>query len=67
MVFFETQIFTKRIRELISDDDYKEPQLLLVKYPDSDIRNWFSGVGINNNSGDDSINIYCTIFITVVL
>lgn len=34
MVFFETSTFTKRIQLLISDDDYRQLQLLLIKFPE---------------------------------
>lgn len=34
MVFFETPTFTKRIQELVSDDDYRQLQLLLIKFPE---------------------------------
>lgn len=34
MVFFETSTFTKRIQLLISDDDYRQMQLLLIKFPE---------------------------------
>lgn len=35
MVFFETPTFTKRIQELVSDDDYRQLQLLLIKFPET--------------------------------
>jgi mRNA-degrading endonuclease RelE of RelBE toxin-antitoxin system len=34
MVFIETPIFTKRLRELIYDDDYRKLQLALVLRPE---------------------------------
>ncbi|WP_372810522.1 type II toxin-antitoxin system RelE/ParE family toxin [Litorivivens sp.] len=34
MIIIETSIFTKRIKELMSDDDYKELQESLVNRPD---------------------------------
>jgi mRNA-degrading endonuclease RelE of RelBE toxin-antitoxin system len=34
MMFFETPIFTKRIQHLVSDDDYRQLQLLLIKFPE---------------------------------
>jgi hypothetical protein len=34
MVFFETQSFTKRIQQLVSDEDYRQLQLLLIKFPE---------------------------------
>lgn len=34
MVFFETSTLTKRIQLLISDDDYRQLQLLLIKFPE---------------------------------
>lgn len=35
MVIIETSIFSKRIKELISDDSYRELQNTLVAYPES--------------------------------
>lgn len=34
MVIIETSVFTRQIRELLDDDDYRELQQLLVQYPD---------------------------------
>lgn len=33
MVFFETPIFTRRLTELLNDDEYKEMQQFLVRNP----------------------------------
>lgn len=35
MLFIETPIFTKRLRELLSDDDYRKLQLALVMRPEA--------------------------------
>ena len=35
MVIIETSIFSKRIKELMSDDSYRELQNTLVAYPES--------------------------------
>ena len=34
MLIIETPIFTKRILEVLSDDEYREPQQMLVKNPE---------------------------------
>ena len=34
MLFIETSIFTKQIKELVSDDEYRELQLELLVQPD---------------------------------
>jgi hypothetical protein len=34
MIFIETSVFTRRIKELISDDEYKDLQEALVQRPD---------------------------------
>ncbi|MCB1650102.1 MAG: hypothetical protein R3F26_09770 [Gammaproteobacteria bacterium] len=34
MVLIETNVFTRRIKELMSDEEYKELQEALVKRPD---------------------------------
>jgi hypothetical protein len=44
MVIIETPVFTKLIKELMSDEDYKELQLSLVARPDL-------GVLIRNSGG----------------
>ncbi|MGA1825413.1 MAG: type II toxin-antitoxin system RelE/ParE family toxin [bacterium] len=35
MIFIETPIFTKRLRELLSDDDFRKLQLALVLRPEA--------------------------------
>jgi len=35
MIFLETPVFTRQIRELVDDDRYRDLQALLVAHPDS--------------------------------
>lgn len=35
MVFFETPVFTRQIRELVEDDQYRQLQEMLVARPDA--------------------------------
>ena len=35
MTFIETSIFTKRITESVSDEDYHKLQVLLAEHPDA--------------------------------
>lgn len=35
MVFFETSCFTKAIKKLLSDDEYKDPQSALINEPEA--------------------------------
>ena len=37
MVIIETTIFTRQVRKLLSDDEYKELQSFLVRYPDAGV------------------------------
>jgi hypothetical protein len=37
MLFIETSIFTKQIKELVSDDEYRELQQELLVQPDKEI------------------------------
>ncbi len=34
MIILETSIFTRRVVELLADDDYRELQSLLIQYPE---------------------------------
>ena len=35
MLFVETPVFTKRVLETLTDDEYREPQHFLEQYPDA--------------------------------
>ena len=35
LIFLETPVFTRQIKELVGDDQYRELQLRLVAYPDA--------------------------------
>lgn len=37
MIFVETPMFTKLVTELLTDDDYKDLQVLLVDSPDTGV------------------------------